>query len=462
MKYDIETLKRKMLVKYPFFGSVVTNVNYKEDKIIETAGTNGKTIYYNPQYLEKLSIEKQLFVFSHEVCHIAFQHILRSEGKDPYIWNIATDAVINAFLKRDGLIMADCGVNIPEAINYDAEQMYNRLLKDKERQDEKEKNKEHSKNNLNDNQSQQSKNSFNNNDNQNQNNSLNSGDDIDEDKQNKDVGHDTHSMWKDAVKKYKEEQENKGNCDDKKDSENELKKKQEELNKMGEKDAFYKNSEEKNRRLRKLKESIATEASMAGTTTNGDIRNVSDIGIAKPLIDWRYLLKEAITYDIDWSYANAYLENGVLIPNLEEKPFPETEIILDTSGSINEILLKNFLRECKNIFQSSKVKVGCFDTKFYGFTELTDIECIEKMIFLGGGGTDFNVAVQSFSQRVDNKIIFTDGQSSMPNMSLDVIWIVFGGKEINPPGGKVINITREQLNRLCYYQDDYRKNSRKH
>ena len=32
MKYDIAALKRKMLVKYPFFGSVVASVDYKEDK----------------------------------------------------------------------------------------------------------------------------------------------------------------------------------------------------------------------------------------------------------------------------------------------------------------------------------------------------------------------------------------------------------------------------------------------
>ncbi len=106
MKYDIAALKRKMLVKYPFFGSVVASVGYKENKDIPTAGTDGETIYYNPEYLESLSVEEQTFVFAHEVCHIAFNHILRSEGKDPELWNIATDGVINQFLKRDGLKMA--------------------------------------------------------------------------------------------------------------------------------------------------------------------------------------------------------------------------------------------------------------------------------------------------------------------------------------------------------------------
>ena len=30
--FDINAIKRKMLVKYPFFGSVVAGVGYKEDK----------------------------------------------------------------------------------------------------------------------------------------------------------------------------------------------------------------------------------------------------------------------------------------------------------------------------------------------------------------------------------------------------------------------------------------------
>ena len=54
----------------------------------------------------------------------------------------------------------------------------------------------------------------------------------------------------------------------------------------------------------------------------------------------------------------------------------ETEIVLDTSGSIDDKLLRNFLRECKNILNFYKIKVGCFDTKFYGFTEIKNMKDI--------------------------------------------------------------------------------------
>ena len=130
MKFDIEEVKRRMYVKYGFFGSVLANVNYKENDEIPTAATDGKNIYYNPKFLNGLDSEQQTFVFAHEVCHIAFDHIKKSEGKNPGIWNIATDGVINQLLKRDGLKMVEGAVDIPEAINYDSEQLYEKLIKE--------------------------------------------------------------------------------------------------------------------------------------------------------------------------------------------------------------------------------------------------------------------------------------------------------------------------------------------
>ena len=480
MKYDIVALKRKMLVKYPFFGSVVASVDYKENKGILTAGTDGETIYYNPEFLESLSVEQQIFLFAHEVCHIAFNHILRSEDKDPTIWNTATDAVINAFLKRDGLKMIEGVVDMAEAINYDAEQLYEKLLKEKQQQQNGQGNNSQSQSSngqnnggsssgeesdqLKQNSSQGGGSSSTDTESQKKQNNQSSGSSeqtIDEKKQ--DVGHDTHSMWEDAIKKHKEEQNNGKKKEslldklfnkDKKEQKTEVEKKQEETKQLGEKETFKKNKEEKKKELEKLKEDIAKQAIHAGNTTNSNIRSVTDIGRAKPLIDWRYVLKEAIKYDVDWSYRNAYIEDGVVYANLEEQPIPETEIVLDTSGSINETLLKNFLRECKNILQHSRLKVGCFDTKFYGFNEIRTEEDIEKMEFVGGGGTNFDVAVGAFSRRVENKIIFTDGEANMPRMPLDAIWIVFGGKLINPKGGKVIQIDDKQLNNLYSYQQN--------
>ena len=388
------------------------------------------------------------------------------------MWNIATDGVVNQFLKRDGLKIPKGGIDIAEAINYDAEQLYEKLLqenKQNQRQNQQ-KNGEGEQGSDEQQKSQsQQQSSSGGGSLQEQSGDGSSKDSKKEEKQ-QDVGHDTHSMWKQAVRNHKEEPEKSGKKEslldkllgklkkgqgqeqDTKKEKSELEKKQEELEGMGEKDAFRKNLEDKKKQLEELKDAISKQASQAGTSTNRDIRTVNDIGTAKPIVDWRYILREAIKYDVDWSYKNATLEDGVVVANLEEQPMPETEIVLDTSGSINETLLKNFLRECKNILRHTKLKVGCFDTEFYGFQEIRTEDDIENMRFEGGGGTDFDVAVGAFSRRVENKIIFTDGEALMPDMSLDAIWIVFGNKKINPKGGRVIYITPEQLDKLYFYE----------
>lgn len=262
MKYDITALKRKMLVKYPFFGSVVANVDYKEDKEIPTAGTDGETIYYNPEFLERLSVEEQTFIFAHEVCHIAFNHILRSNGKDQRLWSIATDGVINQFLKSDGLKMVQGGVDMAEAIDYDAEQLYEKLLKEKQ-QNGQDDSKQTQQGNQQQNQQQSSSGYQGGNNHQQPQSQEQSGGESGknsqkEDKLKQDVGHDTHSMWEQTVKKHKEQQEKNNKKEsllDKllgKDKEKtELEKKQEELESMGEKESFRKNLEDKKRKWKK-------------------------------------------------------------------------------------------------------------------------------------------------------------------------------------------------------------------
>ena len=271
--------------------------------------------------------------------------------------------------------MVEGGVDMAEAINYDAEQLYEKLIKEKQEQDKNEKG--------NNTQSQSSNgqtgnhgggNSTSDTKIQNKDDNQSSGNDKQNKDENKqDVGHDTHSMWEDAVKEYKEKQsKDKGkeslfdklfNKDkkEKKEEKNDIEKKQQETEQLGEKEVFKKNTAEKIKQLQELKKSLSEQAMGPGSSTNRDRRNITDIGRAKPLIDWRYVLKEAIKYDVDWSYKNATIEDGVVTANLEEQPMPETEIVLDTSGSIDEILLKNFLRECKNILQHSRLKF-CIET----------------------------------------------------------------------------------------------------
>jgi len=93
--------------------------------------TDGKNIYYNPDFVNSISMEQQTFAFANVVLHIASNHIVRAKGKDQVLWNIATDAVINSMLRQEVFYDIENSINILDAINYSAEEMYNKLLEAK-------------------------------------------------------------------------------------------------------------------------------------------------------------------------------------------------------------------------------------------------------------------------------------------------------------------------------------------
>lgn len=425
MEFDVKKIRNKVLVKYPYFGTITSNVVFYEDNTIPTACTDGYDIYYSKEFMNELTEEQQTFVIAHEISHIAFNHINRCKDKDGEIWNIATDAVINAFLMEDGLPIIENGINFPWASKFNAEELYSVLIKNRELlkklMDEIKKN----------------------------------NPDFGKDGNS---GHDSHSRWGKPQKGQGQQQNSEnGNENENGDSPEERRRKkritnnQEELSEEGEKKAFNKNKEEKRDLLDKMKQEAAeSSVQKAGNQPGEYQRKVGEIGKKSKLVDWRYHLRESIKFDLDWSYKNASIEDGVLRANLEDIPRPEVEIVLDTSGSIDEELLKNFLRECKNIMSTSKVKVGCFDTKFYGFHEVRNEYDIEHMPFEGGGGTDFDVAVNAFSRKTVNRIIFTDGYADMPKKPVRAIWVVIGDHTINPEGGKVIYVDRRMLDKKHY------------
>lgn len=426
MSYDIDGLQRKVLARYPFFGSVIAGVRYEETDRVRTTASDGKIIYYNPEWLSGLSLEAQVFALAHEVCHVAFQHVRRSRGKDPIIWKKATDAVVNQLLKRDGLQLPPYAVDFPEAIDHDAEGYYEILMEQKLAMDLIEGNMQRPEGGA--------------------------GQTGDGEPGNEEPGgaqqpaedEDDHSMWEEAAEQEQQELEEK-----EEELLQQLQKIREMIEEAQDRELPREEPEDSADEEKEAEEALISEkVSQAGNDVDPDTRTIGEIGSAGPVLDWRMILRDTVNYGVDWSMEHAVLEDGIVRPILEERPMPETEIVLDTSWSVDDDLLRNFLRECKNILQRSRVWAGCFDTVFYGFHEIRTEEDIEQMPFEGGGGTDFDTAVDAFSLRVDNRIIFTDGEADMPEKPMDVVWMVYGEKTIDPAGGRVIHITPEQLEQL--------------
>ncbi|MCR4740938.1 MAG: hypothetical protein K5886_11860 [Lachnospiraceae bacterium] len=104
---------------FPLLGAIAASFEIVEDieecrKLdISVAAVDAYegVIYLNTA--KRMSYEEWRFVMAHEFLHAALLHHKRSAGKEPYLWNIATDYVIN-----DWLFEMQIGV-LPEGVLYD-------------------------------------------------------------------------------------------------------------------------------------------------------------------------------------------------------------------------------------------------------------------------------------------------------------------------------------------------------
>ena len=430
---DLDSIKRKMLRKYPAFGATIAGVKYEivdNNHPVKTVATDGKTIYANAQYMASLPEDEQVFTLAHEVCHIALKHIQRSKDKDMRLWNIATDAVINQHLKKDGLPLSKGVVDIADALEYDAEGLYAKLLEAKQRQ---EKQKE-----------QQQK--------QGQSQQNGQGQQSQGQQGQEQVGHDDHSMWQEATKKEEQEQEQAKAKGKGKNSENESQE-NEESQFVSEKKAFEVNEEQKIKRA----EEVIRKINGIRRGIGGETQEVyfDDIGRAKKgVANWKRLLVRTLEIEDEaWGHKFSDRASGYVarIEDVEYDEKAETEIILDTSGSVSVDLLKNFLRQVKTVLKNSTIKVGTFSDSFHGFVEIKRESDIDSLRIRVGGGTNFDAVSKAFTKRKDvNKICFTDGcdggDAEIREKRKDIVWISFENSEFKPDYGKVIFVPKKEIN----------------
>ena len=151
-----------------------------------------------------------------------------------------------------------------------------------------------------------------------------------------------------------------------------------------------------------------------------------EVGKAAPLLHWRDILRASLVNPSETITSFYEVEmDGVIRKEVKQDfCFSESEIIIDSSGSMNMPKIKAILRECKNILSCSDIRVGFCDTKFYGWSDIRNDIDIDKLHIIGRGGTDFATMAKSFSSNVDNKIVLTDGWGEFPLDRPDILWIV--------------------------------------
>jgi predicted metal-dependent peptidase len=143
-----------------------------------------------------------------------------------------------------------------------------------------------------------------------------------------------------------------------------------------------------------------------------------------------------------------YSTNAVL-PGLDVDNELDVHISIDTSGSIDHDMLRDFLGEVNGIkdeFDDYKIRVWCFDTEVHADEtfETWDGKELEDYRPAGYGGTDISVNwkyMQDEEIRPSMLVVFTDGETwdrwGDPDYC-DTLWVIHGGDHIKPPFGQTV------------------------
>jgi len=115
----ITATKIKMSDIAPFFSYIVEHLTFepKENMPMPTIGVDSRGhCVYDPKYMAGRNSDGLVFDLSHEAMHVALQHCLKDRvgSRDPKLWNIAVDLVVNNFMIDSGLYIAEEGLIKPD------------------------------------------------------------------------------------------------------------------------------------------------------------------------------------------------------------------------------------------------------------------------------------------------------------------------------------------------------------
>ena len=126
----VSELNLKLLKRAPFLATIALHaeVSVKEHPSVDVAATDGKRIFLSPSRFLTKPLQEKLFIYAHEVLHCAFSHPLRRGEREPKLWNIAADIVVNGVLAQSGLKAPVDALRNEDLEKVNTEEVYEQLL----------------------------------------------------------------------------------------------------------------------------------------------------------------------------------------------------------------------------------------------------------------------------------------------------------------------------------------------
>jgi len=371
--------RMSLLFKHPFFGQLalrLTLVPSNRDWC-PTAATDGKKFYYNPAFITELDRKENVFLVGHELGHCIYEHFLRRGDRDPKMWNIAGDYVINNMLDTEMVNKGDYARVITYVKpfldhKYDSwttEEVYDDLMEQ-----------------------------------------ADGGGSPEDDGDLIDVHIDMDGNGNDDSNGDNAGGGGSGNGQE------------------GDGDGLagrpgQLTEEEKKQLQHEMKDALIQAAQSAGAgNVPGNIKRMIT-ELLEPQMDWREIIRAQIESSIKsnftWMRPNRKgWHMSAILPGMDRDMQIDVCMAIDVSGSISQTMLTEFVSEVAGImeqYDDYRIRIWCFDTEVSGYDEFTsdDGRDIREYEITGGGGTDFDANWKYMKHNEiepDQFIMFTDGQ----------------------------------------------------
>jgi predicted metal-dependent peptidase len=381
--YDrLVAARAALITSQPFYGTLALHLDLVEDRTIPTAATDGKKIFYNPEFMDSLADDEIEFVVAHEAYHCANRHHTRRGTRDLRLWNVACDYVLNADLIQAAVgRMPQGGLHDPRFAKLAAEDVYALLEQEQPAQPQP-------------------------------------------------GGGNGPGPAGSAAG------DDPGGCGGVLDA-------SESPGERGEQDAEWQTI---------TRQAVNVAIKAAGKVPGHLERLVNELN--KPKADWREILRQfvdpASAYDYSWQRTDRRFGGApFLLPSDVKEGINTIVVGIDTSGSINDAMLKTFGSEAQAIMDDGAVDnlvvVYC-DTSVRKVDRYTNGEKISLKAH-GGGGTDFAPVFEWAREHEPDAtaiIYLTDlcGPCNTPAPDSPVLWVAAGtyGRGKVMPFGEVIQL----------------------
>lgn len=131
----ISKARAQLIIGQPFFGALVLKLGVKERPEIKTMATDGKDLFFNPAYVEGLTLPELTGVCAHEAMHCVLDHVDRLNGRDLGRFNSACDYAVNPIIIDAGMTLPGEPLVNPAYDGMTADKIYNLLPPPQEPQD---------------------------------------------------------------------------------------------------------------------------------------------------------------------------------------------------------------------------------------------------------------------------------------------------------------------------------------